>query len=241
MREHNRERNLTRLKTDDAEVDLDWVEQARHLKDQAAELAKRVRGGARAAKEQVRHTAAEVTYAAAGAVREEAERVFGKQKSKATSKVARLGKSAHQVAHALHAVRFDAAADYVDAAAEQLNQASQYLEDHNLSQVIRDAGELARRHPAVAVGGMFLTGLALARFLKASAARANEGGGGRGGVNRGRALESNRGSGSTGAGHGRESRTRERDRERSGSGGSHHGSNGASARQRARAPERHSR
>jgi hypothetical protein len=35
----------------------------------------------------------------------------------------------------------------------------------------RDAEDIARRHPAVFFGGMFVAGLALARFAKASADR----------------------------------------------------------------------
>ena len=68
-------------------------------------------------------------------------------------------------------VAWDAPAANVAGAVEQLNQ---YLEERNLAQVIEDAGEVARRHPGMVIGGMFLTGLALGRFLKASESRQGE-------------------------------------------------------------------
>ena len=76
--------------------------------------------------------------------------------------------------HALRAVKAEGLADYVDSAAGAVEQLNQYLEERNLAQVIEDAGEVARRHPGMVIGGMFLTGLALGRFLKASESRQGE-------------------------------------------------------------------
>ena len=108
------------------------------------------------------------------AIKEEAERLFDEQKGKAASKVTRYGKAVHQAAHALRAVKAEGLAEYADSAADAVEGLTSYLEERNLAQVLQDAGEVARRHPGMVIGGMFLTGFAAARFLKASASREGE-------------------------------------------------------------------
>lgn len=154
----------------------DVVEQLRELKDKAAEVAHGVREGATEAAGQVKRKAVDMTKAITGTVKEEVERLFDEQKGKASSKVARYGKVIHQAAHALKAVKADGLAEYVDAAAEKVEGVTDYLEERNLAQVLEDAGEVARQHPAVTIGSMFVAGFALARFLKASASREEDDG-----------------------------------------------------------------
>jgi hypothetical protein len=153
----------------------DVVEQLRELKERAAEVASSVRDGAAEAAETVKRKAGDMSKAISGTVKEEAERLFGEQKGKAASKVKRYGKVVQQAAHALRAVKADPLAEYVDAAAEKVEGVTDYLEERNLAQVFEDAGELARKHPGMTIGGMFIAGFALARFLKASASRDEEG------------------------------------------------------------------
>jgi hypothetical protein len=148
--------------------------EVRVMKEKVVEVAQRVAGGARAAKEQVMQKAADVTRAVADGVKEEAERIFDEQKERIGSKVDRWGKAIHQAAHALHAVKADGAAEMVDAAAERVGNVSSYLEERSLTDILSDAEDVARRHPGVMLGGMFVAGLLAARFLKASAARRDE-------------------------------------------------------------------
>ena len=54
-------------------------------------------------------------------------------------------------------------------AARQLDKASAYLRDKSRADLIRDLSSLARSHPEWVFGGLFVAGLAAARFLKASA------------------------------------------------------------------------
>ena len=153
----------------------DVVDQLKQFKQRAADVAGSVRDGAGGAVEQVKHKAADVTRAITSTLREEAERLFDEQKGKAASKVGRYGKTIHQVAHALRAVKADPVAELVDSAGGHVEGLTDYLEERNLTQVLEDAGEVARRHPGMMIGGMFLTGLALARFLKASGSRPDGG------------------------------------------------------------------
>ena len=156
----------------------DVVEQLKELKNRAADVAGAVREGASGAAAQVKQRASEMTRVIKEGIAEEAGRLFDEQKGKAASKVARYGKVIHQSAHALRAVKADGFADYVDAAAEKVEGINDYLEERNLAQVIEDVGEVARSHPGVMLGGMFVAGFALARFLKASGEGAGEDSGG---------------------------------------------------------------
>jgi hypothetical protein len=137
----------------------------------AAGVADYVKDGTRSAAEQVRRTTSEVTRAMADAVKEEAETLYEKQKSKAVSRVASLGKVGKQIGHALHAVKADAIAEYVDSAAERVGDATDYLQEQDLMQLVQDAAKAIRQNQALAVGGLFLASFALTRFLKASESR----------------------------------------------------------------------
>jgi hypothetical protein len=141
----------------------------------ASGMTKKLREGAQAATDQVRHTAAEVTRVITDTLQDEASRLFYDQRGRAAKRVARMGKVARQAAHALHAVKMGGVADYADAAAQRVEDLSDYINEKDLTELLRDAQDAARAHPAAAMGGMFLVGFAAARFLKASASR-DEGG-----------------------------------------------------------------
>ena len=141
----------------------------RDVREKAAGVAERVIGGTREVKEQVMQKASELTRAVTDGVKEEAERFFDEQKGKLGSKVQRVSKVINQAAHALKAVKADAVAEAVDAAAERVEQASSYIEKRNLGDLMSDAEDIARRHPGLMLGGLFVVGLAAARFAKASA------------------------------------------------------------------------
>lgn len=101
-------------------------------------------------------------------LREQGEGVVEKQKGRVADELACFSEAAHQAAE-----RFDAQDDhniagYIHAAGEQLDRVAGYLRERNLNDLMDDAACLARRRPEVFLGGMFVAGLALARFLKAS-------------------------------------------------------------------------
>jgi hypothetical protein len=66
------------------------------------------------------------------------------------------------------------AADYSETAAEKLRTAADYFNTHDISTMYRDVEGLARRNPAVFVGGAFALGLIAARFLKSSSPRTGQ-------------------------------------------------------------------
>jgi len=57
---------------------------------------------------------------------------------------------------------------YFDQAASQVERLSSYLEGRDLGQLVDDVEGLARRQPALFLGGAFVLGLLGARFLKSS-------------------------------------------------------------------------
>jgi hypothetical protein len=145
------------------------------VKERAAEVANYVRSGTRAATQQLKETAAEVTRAIKETVKEEAERLFEEHRGRVSSRAVKVGKATRQVAHALKAVRLDAAADQVEAGARRVDDASQYIKERNLTEILQDAEEIVQRNRGLAVGGLFIAGFALARFLKASESREDSG------------------------------------------------------------------
>jgi hypothetical protein len=130
---------------------------------------------ARSASQQVKEATSGVTQAVLQTVQQEAERVYEKKKGRAVVRVKGVAKIGRQAAHALHAVKADKAAEYVEQASQRVGQATGYLEDHTLTEIMEDAADVVRRNQALAVGALFVTGFALTRFLKASASRDAEG------------------------------------------------------------------
>jgi hypothetical protein len=62
--------------------------------------------------------------------------------------------------------------ELTERAARQVDRASRYVRRSELRDLVRDLEDLARRRPAVLVGGSFATGMLLARFFKSSSERA---------------------------------------------------------------------
>jgi hypothetical protein len=65
----------------------------------------------------------------------------------------------------------EALASYVDAASDQLRRFADQIREKGVADMLDDVHSFARRRPALFVGGAFLVGLGIARFLKSSAER----------------------------------------------------------------------
>lgn len=61
-------------------------------------------------------------------------------------------------------------AGFVDSAAEQVTGAAMYLRDHTASEALDQIQQVARRQPALVVGGGLVLGLVLGRLLRTGAA-----------------------------------------------------------------------
>lgn len=65
----------------------------------------------------------------------------------------------------------EALASYVDMASDQMKRFADQIRQRGVGDMMEDVGLFARRRPALFIGGAFLVGLGLARFLKSSADR----------------------------------------------------------------------
>jgi hypothetical protein len=62
-------------------------------------------------------------------------------------------------------------AQYVDMASDQLRRFADQIRQKGVTDMLDDVQDFARRRPALFIGGAFLVGLGIARFLKSSAGR----------------------------------------------------------------------
>lgn len=134
------------------------------LREQAGQAAEQVREQAGQAAEKVREQA---THAVAQ-LRESGQQAAEGQKSRVASSLHSVGQAVHEAANRLREEENHNLADYTEKFAQQIDEASSYLEQHQLGEMFDEVQHWARRRPELLLGGMFLGGLALARFLKAS-------------------------------------------------------------------------
>lgn len=133
------------------------------LTEQASEAADALRGSLTTLREQATAQAADVTQR----LRERGSEMLAEQKLRAAEELSHLGAAVRRAADKLHDTNSTALATYVDTAAQKLDGAAQFLEEQDLSALAEEVGRFARRNPAWVVGGLFVTGLAIGRFLKA--------------------------------------------------------------------------
>jgi len=65
----------------------------------------------------------------------------------------------------------EALASYVDMASDQLRRFADQIRQKGVADMMDDVHNFARRRPALFIGGAFLIGIGIARFLKSSAER----------------------------------------------------------------------
>lgn len=84
-----------------------------------------------------------------------------------------LGGIANVFRTAGHELRSDneAVAAYVDMASDQLKRVADQIRQKGVTDMLDDVHSFARRRPALFIGGAFLVGLGIARFLKSSGER----------------------------------------------------------------------
>ena len=65
-------------------------------------------------------------------------------------------------------------AQYVEMAGDQMRRFADTIRQRGVADMMDDLNQFARRRPALFIGGAFLVGLGVARFLKASADRGDD-------------------------------------------------------------------
>lgn len=135
-----------------------------NVKQKAKETADRMSATVDEAGRQMRHQAGESTRR----LKEQGQTAFSQQKVRVAEEIEHFGAAAHEAANKLEQEDDRNVAHYLHLAADQLDGAARYVRESDMNRLMDDAGRMARRRPEVFFGGMFLAGITLARFLKAS-------------------------------------------------------------------------
>jgi hypothetical protein len=124
---------------------------------------------------EVAEEVADQARAAAGQVVEEVQRQaaarFAEQVERGAERLGGLSEALQAVGRELRGKDDDALAGLTDRAAEQVERFAGYLRGKDLDEIVYEGERLARRQPALFLGGAFLIGVAAARFLKSSGPR----------------------------------------------------------------------
>ena len=101
-------------------------------------------------------------------IRNEANARLSSQKNRALDGVGGVTQAIRQTTQSLRDQQHDTIARYVEHVLGQADRVTQNLRQKDVGELIDDAQRLARRQPAVFVGGAFALGLLVARLLKSS-------------------------------------------------------------------------
>jgi hypothetical protein len=104
----------------------------------------------------------------ASSVKQRATAQLDTQKGRATDGLRALTQAARQTTQQLRTDQHETLANYIDRALQQLDRLNDRIRSKDVSELLRDAQQLARRQPALFIGGSFLAGVLAARFLKSS-------------------------------------------------------------------------
>jgi hypothetical protein len=132
---------------------------------------------------------------AAGAAMEQAKRAAAQVGEQAKSTVdTRRTEVAHELGNVAEVVRqtaqdvgmgnSDTVARYGERIADQIEGVSTYLDEHGVEDILTDIQDFARRQPALFLGGAFMLGIVVGRFLRSSGSRLSDYGYGSGGYDR---------------------------------------------------------
>jgi hypothetical protein len=135
------------------------------VKQKAADVLEDAKGQAKDLASQAK----DQTVKLAGQARDQVNQLVSERKDQTAEKLGGLAGALRDTAHKLQEKDAEGFGQYADRAAEQVEKLSSYLLDNDLQGFVRDTETLARRHPDLFLGGTFLAGLFLARFLKSSA------------------------------------------------------------------------
>lgn len=134
----------------------------------ADDMHERPNGAARTGNGSV--TDSTVTPGILGGIKQNVTSRVDEQKNRAADG---LGGIANAIRNASNELRTEneTIAGYVDQASDQLRRFADQIREKGVADMLDDVHAFARRRPALFIGGAFLVGLGIARFLKSSAER----------------------------------------------------------------------
>lgn len=124
------------------------------------------------ARDAAAHLKSAATDTAARA-RDEVQRLAAEKKSSAAERLGGYSSAIHDSARSLEE-NDPNLAWFTHRAADRLQSVADYVRDRDFQELRQDAEDVARRHPALFFGGLFVAGLLVGNLLKASARRMRE-------------------------------------------------------------------
>jgi F0F1-type ATP synthase membrane subunit b/b' len=137
---------------------------AKHM---ASELGQQAKQQAQTAAESVRQG----SRRAAQRVREQGSALFSSQKERAAAEMSHFSSAIRCAADELRTGEDHRVAELAELAADQVDDVVDYVKQRDPAAMLHDVERVARRRPEIVFGAMFLAGLGISRFLKASARR----------------------------------------------------------------------
>lgn len=119
--------------------------------------------------EQVQDKAKEAT----AQVQTRAKDITEERKSQAAGEVAKVAQAVRTTSREMRNQDQENVAHYTEIVADQIEQVSHYLDERDINHLLNDAADFARRRPEIFLGGAFMVGLALGRFLTSSSGQAH--------------------------------------------------------------------
>ena len=103
---------------------------------------------------------------------------LGAQKDRASEGVSSVARAVRQSTQQLRDNRHETIAQYVEHTVDRVERFADRLKEKDVTELVRDCQQFARRNPAAFVGAAFGVGVVAARFLKSSNRNASTGNGG---------------------------------------------------------------
>jgi len=138
--------------------------------EQGQKSAEELKRAARSAAQKAKQGASDVVSQA----QEQAGSLIDNQKKMAADRVKSVADALREAGNKAEQQNDDVISSYANTAAGKLESVSDYLREHDLRDLLREGEQLARRHPAIFLGSMFVGGLLLGRFLRASSRHEND-------------------------------------------------------------------
>lgn len=146
----------------------DAKRQAEELGHKAGDKAREAGESLKRAGRDAAERASEAARQTGDQVRERASAMVADRKSRLADEVGVFGEALHRAADTLDENDDAALGTYAHQAGDMIDSCAQYLREANPSEMVRGVSDFTRRHPELVLGGLFLAGVSLARFLKAS-------------------------------------------------------------------------
>lgn len=115
------------------------------------------------AKDQAKRVAAQVG--------EQAKSTVESRKSEVAQELSSVADVVRQTSYEVGAGNSPTIEGYGRRIADQIEGVSSYVDEHGVEDILADAQEFGRRQPAVFLGGAFMLGLVVGRFLRSSGTR----------------------------------------------------------------------